>query len=96
MAFNQANYGHFGLPNPIVNYCHRNALRRMATDILGDIIPTASTTAGNVYQSTYTFNATGYNLARCRIVAYAVYSNGGTKKGILNAQVVTAGQNQGF
>ncbi|MFY7899415.1 MAG: Omp28-related outer membrane protein, partial [Chitinophagaceae bacterium] len=96
MAFNQANYGHFGLPNPIANYCHRNALRKMATDILGDAIPLASTTAGNVYQSTFSINASGYNLSKCRIIAYVVYANSSPKKGVLNAQQVTVGQNQNF
>ncbi len=96
MAFNQANYGHFGLPNPIVNYCHRNALRKMATDIFGDAIPAASTTAGNTYQANFSINANGYNLSRCRVIAYAVYGSNATKKGILNAQVVTAGQTQDF
>ncbi len=96
MAFNQANYGHFGLPNPIVNYCHRNALRKMATDILGDVIPAAATTAGNVYQSIFSINVSGYNLSKCRIIAYVVYGSGTTKKGVVNAQVVTIGQNQDF
>lgn len=97
IAHNQANYGHFGLPNPIVNLCHRYILRKNLTDLLGDAIPATKTVANSTYTTTYSINASSYNLSHCNIVAYVVYDNNTMgKKGVLNGQITKAGFNQVF
>ena len=97
IAYNQANYGHFGLPNPIVLFCHRYILRKNLTNLLGDVIPTIKTVANTTYTTTYSINTSGYNLSHCRIVAYVVYDNNTVgKKGVINAQIAKAGFNQVF
>lgn len=97
LLYNQANYGHFGLPNPIPNFPHKNVLRTAATDIFGDVIPAAQLVKGNTWEKTYLFNATAYNISNCRIIGFVLYdTNSQGKKGVLNAQIVTAGQTQNF
>lgn len=97
IQYNQANYGHFGLPNPIVNFNHRNVLRTAATDIFGDAIPIAQQQKGNTWEKSYTINTGSYVQSNCRIIAFVQYGdNANNRKGILNAQIVTAGQNKNF
>lgn len=97
LLYNQANYGHFGLPNPIVNFRHKNTLRVAATDIFGDDIPVAAQVKGSTWEKTLTFNAGAYNLTNCNIVATVIYgTNGQNRKGALNTQIVLAGQNKNF
>jgi hypothetical protein len=97
LKYNQANYGHFGLPNPIVNFNHRNVLRAAATDIFGDVIPTAQQVKGSTWEKNYSFNANGYMQANCRIIAFVLYGdNADNRKGVLNVQMVSAGQNKNF
>ncbi len=97
IQYNQANYGHFGLPNPIVNFNHRNVLRSAATDIFGDAIPVAQQVKGTTWENNYTFNATGFVQANCKVIAFVLYGdNADNRKGVLNVQVVSAGQNKNF
>lgn len=97
VQYNQANYGHFGLPNPIVNFNHRNILRATATDVFGDAIPSAEQAKGSTWQKDFSFNASAYNTAQCNVVAFVMYgTNSQNRKGILNAQVVHAGQTKNF
>jgi thiol-disulfide isomerase/thioredoxin len=97
LKYNQTNYGHFNLPNPIVNFNHQNVLRGAGTDIFGDLIPVDQQTKGNIWQKEITLAANGYDLANCRLVGYVIYgSNIPDRKGVLNAQIATAGQNKNF
>jgi len=83
--------------NPINNYVHNHLLRRNATDLFGDPIPAAQQTIGNTWQANYSFNATGYNIANCKIVGLVIFDNNGSNyKGALNVQEVTAGQTKNF
>jgi Outer membrane protein Omp28 len=94
---NQSNYGHFGLPNPIVGFNHRNVLRSAATDIFGDAIPVALQVKGTTWEKTLTVNASGYNLANCKIIGTVVFdTNSQNRKGTLNTQIVNAGQVKNF
>ncbi len=87
----------YGLGDPIQNYRHNNVLRVAATDIFGDIIPTVAQKKGETWEKTYTFNASGYNLTNSKIVAFVQYTqNNVSRWGVLNAQVVKAGNNIGF
>ena len=97
LKYNQANYGHFGLPNPIVNFNHRNVLRSAATDIFGDAIPSGQQIKGSTWEKNYTFNAGSYVQANCKIIAFVLYGdNAENRKGVLNIQTVSAGQNKDF
>ncbi|MEO7394253.1 MAG: Omp28-related outer membrane protein, partial [Chitinophagaceae bacterium] len=97
LLYNQANYGHFGLPNPIVNFRHKNTLRAAATDIFGDAIPGAQQIKGNTWEKQLSFNAATYNTANCYIIATVIYDiNNQNRKGALNTQIVAAGQNKDF
>ncbi len=97
LRYNQVNYGHFGLPNPIPNFNHRNVLRSAATDIFGDVIPAGQQLKGNTWEKDFMFNTGTYVQANCRVIAFVLFGdNTQNRKGMLNAQIVTAGQNKGF
>jgi len=97
LVYSQVNYGYYGLPNPIPNYVHDGVIRAAATDIFGDEIPVNQQTKGNTWERTLSFNATGYNTAKCRVVAFVVFGSTTTnRKGALNVQSVAAGQNKAF
>jgi Outer membrane protein Omp28 len=98
-VYPQVNYNYYGLPNPIPGYVHNGILRRTGTDLFGDNIPTASQTKGTTYEKTLSFDATGLDISKCRVVAFVVQgsnSQGRKEKVILNAQVVKAGLNKDF
>ncbi len=87
----------YGLGDPIQDYRHNNVLRVAATDIFGDVIPTAVQKKNESWEKSYTLNATNYNLSNCKIVAYVQYTqNNVSRWGVLNAQVVKAGNSIGF
>jgi thiol-disulfide isomerase/thioredoxin len=87
---------YFGLGDPIPNYVHNNILRAASTDIFGDNMPATGQVKGNIVEKTFSFNATGYDVARCKILAIVSWADGGGNKGVINAQVVRAGQNKAF
>lgn len=97
LIYNQANYGHFGLPNPITGFNHQNVLRNAGTDIFGDKIPTSEQVKSNTWQKEVTLNASGFNIANCKVIAYVLFdSDTQTRKGILNAQIAVVGQTKNF
>ena len=97
ILYNQANYGHFGLPNPIPNFRHKNILRVAATDIFGDAIPVSAQVKGTTWEKSVSLNAGAYNIANSFIVATVIYgTNSQNRKGTLNTQIVAAGQNKDF
>ena len=88
---------YYGLGNPIVGFVHHNVLRKVFTATLGDNIPKASTVAGKLYGKSFTFDATGYKISNCKIVAFVVGSKYNAKnRGIVNVQWVNAGANKAF
>ena len=98
-VYPQVNYGYFGLPNPISGYVHNGILRATGLDIFGDNIPTDKQARGVTYEKTLSINASGYNLAKCKVIAFVVQganNQGRKEKAVLNAQVVKAGENKAF
>lgn len=98
-VYPQVNYNYFGLPNPISNYVHNAILRKTGTDLFGDNIPTANQVKGNFFEKIFSFDATGYDISKCRIVGFVVVgpnNQGRKERTVLNVQVVKAGMNQGF
>jgi thiol-disulfide isomerase/thioredoxin len=101
---NQTNYvanngsyvGHpyYSSGNPIVNFDHDHVLRASATNVLGDLIPAASTIKNAEYSKDLTFNLGAYNAANCKIIAFIITDDGSTR--VINAQQVTAGQNKAY
>ncbi|MBP6686652.1 MAG: Omp28-related outer membrane protein [Lacibacter sp.] len=97
LLYSQANYGHFGLPNPIPNFRQKNVLRTAATDIFGDVIPVASSIKANTWEKNYSLNATGYNMSNTKVIAFVLFdTNTQNRKGVLNVQLVKAGENKNF
>lgn len=87
----------FGLGDPINNYVHNHTLRKFGTNIFGDDIPAAAQVKNNIYEKTFSIDATGYNLNNCSIIAFVSYNTGiPNRSGLLNAQIVKAGSNQNF
>ena len=98
-SYPQVNYNYYNLPNPINGYVHNGILRKTALDLFGDPIPTASQAKGTTYEKTFSVSASGYDLSKCRIVAFVVQGSnnqGRKEKAVLNAQVVKAGLNKDF
>jgi len=98
-VYPQVNYNYYGLPNPIPGYVHNGILRRTATDLFGDNIPTASQVKGSTYEKTFALDATGYNVNNCRVIAFVVQGSnnqGRKEKVVINAQTVKAGLNKDF
>jgi hypothetical protein len=99
LVYSQANFYNnnpsspfFNLGDPILNYQHNNVLRKAATDIFGNLLPVASQTKNNTWEKKYTFNASGYAISNCKIVAFVKYTqNNVSRWGVLNAQTVKAG-----
>lgn len=87
---------HFGLGDPIPGYVHNNILRAASTDIFGDALPPGEQIRGNIIQKTFSFDASGYDIGRCKILAIVSWADGGGNKGVINAQVVRAGLNKAF
>ncbi|TBR18404.1 MAG: Omp28-related outer membrane protein [Chitinophagaceae bacterium] len=99
LVYPQVNYGYFGLPNPISGYVHNAVLRATGLDLFGENIPTDKQVKGVTYEKTFSINTSGYNLNKCRIIAFVVQgpNNQGRKEKIVhNAQVVSAGQSRNF
>ena len=98
-VYPQVNYGYYNLPNPIPGYVHNGILRRTATDLFGDDIPTANQAKGTTYEKTFAIDATGFNVNNCRIIAFVVQgtnNQGRKEKVVINAQTVKAGLNKDF
>jgi hypothetical protein len=85
-----------GMGQPIANYVQQNVLRQVATDIYGDAIPANATVKNNIYEKTFSFNVTGYDVSKCYIVSSILYENGSSWQGAINSQIVKAGQTQNF
>jgi thiol-disulfide isomerase/thioredoxin len=66
----------FGLGNPINNYVHNHTLRKFSTNIFGDDIPASAQVKGNIYEKTFTFNAAGYDLTKCTVLAFVGFADG--------------------
>ncbi len=86
----------FGLGNPITNYVQNQVLRNASTNIFGDAIPQTAVVKDNIHETTFSFNAAGFTIANCKIVAAVSYADGQARTGLLNAQVVQAGQTKNF
>jgi hypothetical protein len=87
----------FNLGDPIQNYRHNNTMRVAVTDIFGDVIPVTVQRKNETWEKNYTINASGYNIANCKVVAFVQYTqNTVTRWGVLNAQVIRAGNNTDF
>ncbi len=104
LVFPQANFYNnhptspfFNLGDPILDYRHYNTLRKAATDIFGDQLPAGAPRKNNTWEKTYTFNASGYTIANCKLVAFIKYTqNNVSRWGILNAQTTKAGSSISF
>ncbi len=94
----------YGGVSPINNFVHNNVLRRTATDLYGDAIPTSDAVKNNVWEFPFTMSLSGntvggtYNAvaANCAIIAFVVDGATGSPKGILNVQYANVGDVKDF
>jgi hypothetical protein len=97
LVYPQTNYYPSYGANPLPGYVHNHVLRTAATDIFGELLPSAQQTIGNTWQKNYSFNAAAYNISNCKIIGLVIFdNNGGGYKGSLNVQEVAAGQTKNF
>lgn len=83
----------YGIGDPIKDFKHANVLRKIATDIYGDIIPEDYTKKGKICEAKFEMNLGDYNKENCYILAFVVEKGG---KNILNAQIVKTGSDKDF
>ncbi|BAV07670.1 Outer membrane protein Omp28 [Filimonas lacunae] len=106
---NQHNYYSDLGGDSLYGYSHINVLRQTSSSdvVNGDTIAVASQVKGGVFEKTFSFALTGttgmgtsYTVvpANVKIVAFVQYdaTNVAGRKGLLNAQVTTAGANKDF
>jgi thiol-disulfide isomerase/thioredoxin len=94
----------YGGANPIVGFTHNNVLRKAATDIFGDAIPTTEQVKNNVWNFSFSMTTSGttgtgssYTVdpSKCSIIAYVVDATT-AKKGAYNVQRAAVGATQNF
>jgi thiol-disulfide isomerase/thioredoxin len=94
----------YGGVSPVTNFVHNGVLRRAATDIFGDAIPTAGQIKNGIWEKTFsiplsgvTSAGTGYTAksANSTIVAFVI-DDSGSNDGVLNAQSAAVGAIQNF
>lgn len=86
---------YFDQPSYINKFNHQNVLRKVATDVYGDLIPESETKQNNSYSfSQKTISMSGYDPENTYVIAFAHYPLNGENenKKIINAQQVLAGQ----
>lgn len=95
---------YYGGANPVSNFVHDGVMRRAATDIFGDAIPSSAQTKNNIWEFNYsiplsgtTSSGTSYtaNSSKSAIVAYVIDGTS-AQKGVHNAQTVAVGSNKNF
>jgi len=94
----------YGGVSPVTNFVHKAVLRRTATDLFGDAIPTAVQTKNNIHEVSFSIPLTGSTYGggsytavgnNCAIVAFVV--DGSTQNnGAYNVQYAPVGTNQNF
>ncbi|MCX6208952.1 MAG: Omp28-related outer membrane protein [Bacteroidetes bacterium] len=94
----------YGGANPISNFTHNGVMRRAATNLFGDAIPSTSQLKNNIYELAFTIPTTGVTSsganftvvpANCSIVAYVVDGTS-NNKGVYNVQSATVGTVKNF
>lgn len=106
LTYNQTNYYStlYGGANPILNFPQNNIMRKVATDLFGDIIPVAEQIKDNTYEFNFSMTTSGTTGAgasytvdptKCSIVAYVVDATT-SKKGAYNVQKALVGTVKNF
>lgn len=91
------NCYYYDQPGDISGYVHQFVLRKIGTDLAGDMIPSSETTAGNSYAfDQISMSLTGYNSDNCEILAFVHYDLNGDDQRIINVQSVKVGGSIGF
>ena len=94
----------YGGTNPATGFVHNGVLRRAATDIFGDAIPTAGQIKNGIWEKTFSIPLSGKTSeqisytaksANSTIVAFVI-DDSGSNDGVLNAQSAAVGAIQNF
>lgn len=84
----------YGLGNPIPDYEHNYILRKSLSALFGDEIPDNEKISGNIYEKTYQFDVSQFNLEYCEVVAFIATEEEAKK--VINAQVSAANGSADF
>lgn len=94
----------YGGVSPVTNFVHNGVLRKVATDLFGDVIPVASQTKNNIYELPFTISLSGVtsagasftaNASNSTIVAFVL--DGTTdNNGVYNVQSAAVGTIKNF
>lgn len=87
---------YFSAGSTITNFVHNGVLRVATTPILGADVTASSQTKNNEFTHTSTADLTGINATNAKVVAFVLFADGTTKKGILNAQWAAVGTNKNY
>lgn len=87
---------YFSAGSTIPGFVHNGVLRSTPTGIFGADIPVASQSKNNEYTANFTASISGQVSANTKVVAFVVFADGQTKKGVLNAQWANAGTNKNY
>jgi hypothetical protein len=96
LIHDQANYtDYFNGDDPILNFEHNDVLRKVYTNILGDVIPDTESVQDNVYEFTLQGNlpSTIENTDKLKLVVFVVDKTTNTA---INVQSVALGEDQSF
>ena len=94
----------YGGENPITNFVHNYVLRKTSTNLLGDLIPLANQTSGNIYELPFSFHIRGNvygggdfiaNPSKSAIIAFVLDANN-QMKGVYNVQYAEVGSTVNF
>ena len=104
LVANQANYYNtdassvfYGAGNPMPGFVHRNVMWRAGTDMFGDLIPSASTDLGAIYNKKFSFTSFSSNDIKKMIVVVFVVSGSGEQTGdVMNCVKAKVGQKLEF
>jgi hypothetical protein len=92
-----AGHAYFGAGDPILNFTHNNALRKVVSAGMGDAIPSSKLVTGGEEIKTYTVNISAYKLADLYAVAFInKVGTTATTQEIMNVQKVKIGSTQNW
>jgi thiol-disulfide isomerase/thioredoxin len=101
---NQTNYyntdsssPYYNLGSPMVNFVHRNVMKKSGTDMFGDLIPAASIDIGSVYSRKVEFtNFECNDIKKMIVIAFVTYGSGTKMENVLNSVKARVGEKHEF
>lgn len=84
---------YYSQPAVLPNFVHQKVLRKVGTDIYGEVIPSSETKENNIYSfPQFEMDISGYDEVNTHVIAFVHYPLKDGKKKILNAEQVKVGE----